>query len=99
MKVKDLEKGMLLKCVDKDHRFIIRESIGSHRWLHVTRYPRRFHHTLNSKPRDWSENRTIMYLGTKKDVPIKMPWCDKFVLIDNQVVGVDPAAWSKIIRV
>ena len=42
------------------------------------------------------EDKIIMYLGTKNDIDIDMVWCDKFVLIDKRIVGVDPAAWYRI---
>ena len=38
----------------------------------------------------------MVYLGTKKDLDIDMSWTDKFVLINNEVVGVDPGAWRRI---
>lgn len=94
MKVKDLKKGMLLACSDDRDCFAIYGSTD--KWVMVRQKP---------KDSPWGRvpinvkicpDATMIYLGTKKDIDVKMKWTDKFVLIDNQIVGVDPAAWRRI---
>ena len=91
MKVGDLEKGMLLECANDNDCFLIG---GTDRlWLSVR--PRTHRGRRRENP-GFTEDKIIMYLGTKKDINIKMPWCDKFVLIDKKIAGVDPVAWQRI---
>ncbi|MEC7116952.1 MAG: hypothetical protein VXW41_07355 [SAR324 cluster bacterium] len=99
MKVKELEKGMLLEPASYEYVFSV-SRWDKNPWLTVRKRP---------KDRLWpngaikkvilkniTETRFAMYVGTKRDLKIKQPWCDKFVLIDDEVVGVDPATWSRI---
>ena len=89
MKVCDLEKGMLLECVNDNDAFLI-HGLGD-LWLSVR--PRMLRGRRWENP-GFSEDKIIMYLGTKKDINIDMAWCDKFVLIDKKIAGVDPASWQ-----
>tara|TARA_Y100000310_G_scaffold156644_1_gene156085 strand:- start:17471 stop:17767 length:297 start_codon:yes stop_codon:yes gene_type:complete len=91
MKVKDLEKGMLLECANDSDVFYL---MGEGEWLGV-RTKARSTRLWAIRARIKSE-KIIMYLGTKKDIQIKLDWCDKFVLIGKKIVGVDPAAWQRI---
>ena len=98
MKVKELEKGMLLEPQTYGQVFTVSQW-DVNPWLSVRSRP---------KPRRWSvpvhhtgrqnisETRVVMYVGTKKDLKLKQPWCDKFVLIDGEVVGVEPSTWARI---
>ena len=92
MKVKDLKKGMLLECANDNDAFVVHGT--DNLWVCVR--PR-----LTSRGRlrnnpAFAKDKIIMYLGTKKDLNIDMSWCDKFVLIDRKIVGVDPPAWQVI---
>ena len=94
MKVKDLKKGMLLSCACEEDCFAIFGS-SNDKWVMVRPRPKnsRVRTAINAKI---CPDTTMIYLGTKKDVDIKMKWTDRFVLINNQIVGVDPAAWRRI---
>ena len=96
MKVSELKIGMLLECANDNDGFQVygHENL----WLTVnTRSHRRAgllrHHFGQIT------DKIVMYLGTKKDIDIDMPWCDKFVLVDNKIVGVDPASWQRMQKV
>lgn len=91
MKVKDLEKGMLLECANDNDSFMVHE--GKDAWLYVRP---RMHRGQRRENRAFTDDKIIMYLGTKKDVNIDIPWCDKFVFIDKRIVGVDPGCWCRI---
>ena len=93
MKVKDLEKGMLLECVNDNDFFYISKHGGPPAWLTI----RTLHKRLHRKSKHlFSSEKIVMYVGTKKDTGIDHKWCDKFVLIESQVVGVDPGIWQRI---
>ena len=94
MKVAELEKGMLVTLVDDDMAFYVTNFADSGPWLRVGDKP---------KNSNWSryyrkpvESRVIMYLGTKKDLGLNIKWTDRFVLVENEIVGVDPPAWRRI---
>ena len=95
MKVAELEKGMLVECEDKNLRFVITDYGDSGPWLRVAKIVR---------GRSWASGlkatwpKFAMYLGTKKDVDVKVSWSNRFVLADNQIVAVDPASWRWIRR-
>ena len=94
MKVSDLKKGMMLTCAEEDC-FAIYGITDS--WIMVRNKP---------KPSTWGwpgdnttricQDTVMIYLGTKKDINIKMKWTDRFVLINNEIVGVDPSSWRRI---
>ena len=91
MKVKDLEKGMLLECTNDNDSFLVHGKDSQ--WLSVRA------RTLRGRRREnpgFAEDKIIMYLGTKNDIDIDLAWCDRFALIDKKIVGVDPAAWQRI---
>ena len=91
MKVSNLEKGMLLECDDKSFKFIVTD-YGDEMWLRVAKPEKTWwtRKVLDSGP-DF-----VMYLGTKKDVNKKTAWSDRFVLVGDNVVCVDPTAWRRI---
>ena len=91
MKVCDLKKGMLLECVNRNDSFMVHE--GENAWLYVR--PRIYRGQRRENPA-FTEDKIIMYLGTKKDMNIDVPWCDKFVFVDKKIVGVDPGCWHRI---
>ena len=99
MKVKELEKGMLLEPAGHEYVFSI-SRWDKNPWLTVRKKPKKREWAIGAiqavVQRGISDSRIVMYVGTKRDLKIKQPWCDKFVLIDDEVVGVDPSTWSRI---
>ena len=89
MKVCNLRKGMLLECANDSDAFLIHGSDNT--WVSVR--PRMFRGRRQENT-GFIEDKIIMYLGTKKDINIDIDWCDKFVLIDGEIVGVDPYSWQ-----
>ncbi len=98
MKISELKKGMLLTSANDNECFSI-YGVDS-KWLNVIPKPSK---RLYGYSKPWRPNTTkskiAVYLGTKKDLSIDIKWTDKFVLIDNEVIGVDPSAWRKIKKV
>ena len=78
MKVKDLEKGMLLEAVKGF-------SIIAGSWLRVEpSWAIKFKKTSGF----------ALYIGTKKDVGVSAKhWSDKYVLYNNEIFPVDPSSW------
>ena len=96
MKVAELKKGMLITLVDDDSAFYVTGSYNdSGKWLRVGSKPRKsvWGNHWRKKP---IGSRVIMYLGTKKDLGLNIKWTDRFVLVENEIVGVDPPAWRSI---
>lgn len=89
MRVGDLKKGMLLECVNDNDSFMVHE--GKNAWLYVRPMMKRGEFRTG-----FTEDKIIMYIGTKKDMNIDIPWCDKFVFVDKKIVGVDPGCWNRI---
>jgi len=94
MKVCDLKKGMLLTCSNDNDCFSVYGE--NERWLRVKKPSRAISRYYIASENKVLPTRLIMYLGTKKDINIDMAWTDKFVLVDNEIVGVDPASWRRI---
>ena len=95
MKVVDLSPGMLLTFAGDGECFSIYGQ--ENRWLRVRLRPRPSRWGKAFGPStDVTETKVAVYLGTKKDLNIDQPWTDKFVLIDNEVVGVDPSSWRRM---
>jgi len=90
VRVGDLKKGMLLECVNDNDSFMVHE--GKNAWLYVK--PRRYRGQRANAA--FTEDKIIMYVGTRKDMNIDVPWCDKFVFVDKKIVGVDPGCWNRI---
>ena len=98
MKVKELEKGMLLTPAGDNEWFAL---YGDHeKYLHVRIKP-----GLAKKPMlppyafpnfHIRKSRTAIYLGTKKDLKINQVWCNQFVFFDGEILGVEPSAWKRI---
>ena len=93
MKVRELEKGMILTCINKDDCFAIYGDIG--RWAIVRAKPPYGARSVWGNV-EICPDTVAIYLGTKKDIDIDMKWTDRFVLLNNQIVGVDPASWRRI---
>ena len=97
MKIKELKKGMLLTPAGDNECFSVwgngLEGANS-RWVKVRTRPSR--NWPNYGGERICETKVMMYLGTKKDLNLNVMWTDKFVLIENEIVGVDPAAWRRI---
>ena len=93
MKIRDLKKGMLLEVANDNECFTIQGRDDM--WLRVIPTPKKYYSSGH-----WqiisTKSKIAMYLGTKSDLGIAAKWTNKFVLIDNKVVGVDPASWRKI---
>lgn len=94
MKVKDLKNGMLLSCREDDDCFAIYGS--KDKWVMVRAKPKNSPYSQSLWNASLCSDTTMIYLGTKKDINIKMKWTDRFVLIDNQIMGVDPSSWKRI---
>ena len=91
MKVKDLEKGMLLKPC-QGFRIIA----GS--WLRVEinqkRYPTR---RWADRVRPKESPSFALYVGTKKDVGESAEsWSNRYVLYNNKIFPVDPSSWRHL---
>ena len=98
MKVSELKKGMLLTCVNDNEEFTVYGE-AQDRWVRtrIKSYTRKLSAgSFLGWPTDSRGTLAIMYLGTKKDLNIKQPWTDKFVLINNEIAGVDPYSWRYI---
>jgi ABC-type lipopolysaccharide export system ATPase subunit len=97
MKVADLERGTLLTAAGDNECFSI---CGiDEKWLSVIQKPRINRRNISYPIPSISKSKIAVYLGTKKDISVDMKWTDKFVLIDNEIVGVDPAAWRRIKKI
>jgi len=97
MKVSELETGMLLECVSDEWAFVLSEHSATVKpWLMITKRRRKSLYRQSIYDQRIREEKFIIYLGTKKDTNIDMQWCDKFVLIGNQIAGVDPAVWRNL---
>ena len=101
MKVAKLTKGDLISPAGDSEYFAIYNATSYYAekkemipWLHVRVKPR---NKANAWHRvDIRDSRIAVYLGTKEDVKVEAKWCNRFVLLDGQVYGVDPAAWKRI---
>tara|TARA_Y100001938_G_scaffold146974_1_gene227109 strand:+ start:1014 stop:1316 length:303 start_codon:yes stop_codon:yes gene_type:complete len=96
MKVSELKKGMMLACTDNNDCFAIYGNTD--KWVMVRPKPKKqswYNHHLPPSAKICKDP-VMIYLGTKQDIDIDMKWTDRFVLIDSQIVGVDPAAWRRI---
>mgnify|MGYP001328035841 CR=1 FL=1 len=103
MKVKELRKGMLLVPAGDNEYFSRWNSLGDDigvQMLHVRTKPKWGSMTQAHWKRDilasLSSSNIAMYLGTKKDLGIDVMWCDRFVLLDGKIAGIDPSAWRRI---
>ncbi len=105
MKVSELTMGMLLKPVGDGQVFHVADWGHPYGWQaeqrqkygekFITKYlVVRTKSTVRKRKEDTES--FAMYLGTKKELDVYADWVNKFVLIDNQIVGVDPTAWRQI---
>tara|TARA_B100000214_G_scaffold319353_1_gene254017 strand:+ start:466 stop:768 length:303 start_codon:yes stop_codon:yes gene_type:complete len=91
MKVAELKKGMLLECENKDWCFIVTSYGDSGPWVRAAHVARRSAYAARIRE---DSPKFVMYLGTKKDVNVKVSWSNRIVLVDNIVAAVDPASWK-----
>jgi len=95
VKVKDLVIGMILVPSDDDRLFVAtKHNQQSEAWV-MSSLKRNFKH-IQSSPWYCDHSNFLVYLGTKKDVDIAMQWCNRFALLNNRIVGVDPTSWRWI---
>ncbi len=98
MKVSELKKGMLvMPAGDQEYFALHRMLIGDGEpdefpWLHVRVRPR----NMAGWHVDIKNSRTALYLGTKKDLNIKLKWIARFVFLEGQIFGIEPSAWRRI---
>lgn len=88
MKVKDLEKGMLLEPCQGFNIIV-----GT--WLRVT-YLERRHPARRWIDRQGSRElpKFALYVGTRQDVGDSAEqWCNRYVLYNNKIFPVDPSSW------
>lgn len=93
MKVAELKKGDMLFPIP-GMRFLISSYSFSENepWVRVveTKSFRRFPRSMPD------EGRFMIYLGTKKDTGATASWSNRFCLLDNRVVAVEPSCWKWI---
>jgi hypothetical protein len=95
MRVSELKEGMLLTCSNDGDSFSIYGTEKT-RWLRVVVKPSRFGRSTQYAFSNTLDTRVIMYLGTKKDMNMKVGWSNRFALVDDEIVAIDPAAWRRI---
>ena len=108
MKVSELKVGMMLVPSDKDASFYISKFLpsdpGEIKWANVVKRHRPRGSSYGSSwmrnannIRGTAESNFAVYVGTKKDIGREdFQWCDRFALINGQIVAIDPAAWRRI---
>ena len=98
MKVAELKKGDMLFPIP-GMRFLVSSYSFSENepWCRVveTKAFQKFGkmHSPKIKP---EEGKFMIYLGTKKDTGAKTNWSNRFCLLDNRVVAVEPSCWKWI---
>ena len=50
----------------------------------------------SSKPPIPKDTQFMIYLGTKKDTGATTTWSNRFCLLDNRVVAIEPSCWKWI---
>jgi hypothetical protein len=101
MKVAELEKGDMLFPVSGMRFLITSYTLSDNEpWVRVVETKRRhtFRHQglrvhQSTKPEG---SQFMIYLGTKKEVGGKAAWSNRFCLLDNRVVAVEPSCWKWI---
>ena len=92
MKVSELRKGMLLSPAGDNEVFLVMYPPGEkvkHAWV---RTRRRFHKNV-------TYSNKAMYLGDRKALNMTKAdskFSNRYVLIDGEVVAVDPWSWIRI---
>ena len=92
MKVKELEKGMLLTTCGDNQIFTLFDNPRAHPYI-----------TVRTKSK-WTVNRGIalkfvMYVGDRKSVGVSIKdcsWSNRYVVFNNVIAAVDPSAWNKM---
>ena len=99
MKVSELKKGMLLATEDSSYKFNVVEysttGLGEP-WCNVIPKRRKRIGWAWSQTDSTEEDLIAVYVGTKSDVSGKTKWSNRYILIQNKIVPVDPAAWRRI---
>jgi hypothetical protein len=105
VRVSELEKGMLVAPSGDNEVFLkVPPSSTSRELGYITvriiphRSLRRKHGEYGNKiSKSWA-----MYLGTREDLNLEqkdMPWINRYVMIDNEILAVDPSAWRRLKKV
>ena len=92
MKVSELEIGMMVKPAGDSEIFLVVGPFGNDKVPYVTI-------KTASRIRPMNFAQSAMYLGQRKDVFVnkdQMGWSDRYLLIGEQVVAVDPSAWRRM---
>lgn len=94
MKVKELTQGMMLIPAEDDRVFLSTTYLNATTpWVRVVN--KRFYQSLvYGGPVNTGD--FMIYVGTKKDVDLDVEWCNRFGLLNGDLVGIDPAAWKYI---
>ena len=91
MKVAELKKGDMLFPIPGMRFLVSSYSFSeSEPWVRVveTKAFQRFGRASGNKP---DEVKFMIYLGTKKDTGATTTWSNRFCLLDNRVVAVEPS--------
>ena len=93
MLVSDLKLGMLLVPAGDNERWQVYGFAKEEKckWISV-----RTKTTVKWFPEPSYPTGPVLYLGTKKDLNIEAQWTNKFVMIGNEIYGVDPASWRRM---
>lgn len=93
MKVSDLEKGDMLSPAEGMEFVVTNYDLSSSGpWLRSRKIPV----NLRRPSRSQASSQFMIYLGTKKDTGSTTAWSNRFCLIDNQIVAVEPSCWKWI---
>jgi len=92
MLVSDLQPGMLLVAAGDNECFAIYGG-RKERWLRVRIKPK-YRRSMDMMSEIYDG--PVLYLGTKKELAITQEWTNKFVLVDKEIVGVDPSSWRRM---
>ena len=100
MKVKELTPGMMLVPAEKDDRILLATKYVNQEvpWARVV-YKGMWRAAKNNYAglhRSFQSGDHMIYVGTKKDVGIDLNWCNRFALLNGELVGVDPSAWRHL---
>jgi len=92
VKVSELRKGMLLEPAGDNEVFLVVAQTGGKVKYTCIRTARRFHKDVTCSNR-------AMYLGDRKALnmtKVDSTYSNRYVLIDGEVVAVDPWSWIRI---
>ena len=98
MKVSELKKGDMLFPISGKRFLVSSYSLSENEpWVRVVgaKAFARIGKMHNPKIGN-NEGKFMIYLGTKKDTGSTTAWSNRFCLLDNQVVAVEPSCWKWI---